>query len=119
MISEAFEVLENGHKIGTCIHSFKEYLASYINHDEEFYVGFISTFVAKVTSLTNKSMKNEYFPSNFKIKQIQAGQKGRIDIMKSLKEKCSPLKGKKSATFFKITDSMLSQEVHPQFVILH
>ena len=47
MISKAFEVLENAHKIGTCICYFKEYLVSDIKGDEEFYVGVVSTSMAK------------------------------------------------------------------------
>jgi hypothetical protein len=34
LIYEAFEVLENAHKIGTCIRSFKEYLTLDIKGDE-------------------------------------------------------------------------------------
>lgn len=68
MILEAFEVLENAHKIGTRICSFKEYLASDINYDKKFYVGVVSTFVARVMSLTHEARKKKYFPSNFRIK---------------------------------------------------
>lgn len=68
MISEAFEALENVHKIGTRIHSFKEYLVSYIKGDEEFYVKFVSTFMAKVASFTDEARRKQLLPSNFIIK---------------------------------------------------
>ena len=68
MILEAFEVLENAHKIGTHVCSFKEYLTSDINRDEEFYVGVVSTFVARVMSLTNEAIKKQSLPSNLRIK---------------------------------------------------
>ena len=107
MILEAFEVLENAHKMGTHIRSFKEYLASYINREEEFYVGDVPLFVSRSMLLINESRKQQYFPSNFRIRQIQVGWKGRIDIMKSLKKKCSPLEDKKSVMLFKISDAIV------------
>ena len=68
MISEAFKVLENAHKIFTCICSFKEYLASYIKGDEEFYDGVVSTFVAKVMLMIDEARRKQYLPSTFRIK---------------------------------------------------
>ena len=43
-------------------------------------------------------------PSNYRIKKIQAGWKGWIDILISLKKRCSPPEDITSATFFKIID---------------
>ena len=86
MISQAFQVLENAHKMGTCRQYFKEYLTVDTNWDEEFYVGVVSTFVTMVIYLVDEVKKNKYLPSNPRIRQIQAGWKGRIDIMKYLEE---------------------------------
>ena len=36
LISKAFEIMENVHKMGTCIKSFKYLLTSDIKHDEYF-----------------------------------------------------------------------------------
>jgi hypothetical protein len=49
MISKAFKLLENAHKIGTCIHYIKEYLVLDIRNDEEFYGGDVSTFMDRAT----------------------------------------------------------------------
>lgn len=68
MLFKAFEVLENTHNIGTRIQSFKEYLGIDIRSDEEFYVSVVSTFVTRVTSITNETSRKKYFPSNFRIK---------------------------------------------------
>lgn len=103
MISKYFEVLENIHKIGTsCIWFFKDYLIVDTNWDEEFYVGALSTFGTKVMSLIDEARKKQYLPSSPKISQIKVGWKGRIEIMKYMKEKCASMEDKKSATFFKI-----------------
>ena len=51
-------------------------------------------------SMIDESKKRMSFPSIPRIIQIQVGRKGRIDIMKSLKEKCMSLEDKKNATFF-------------------
>lgn len=99
MILTTFEVLENAHNMGTGIQSFKEYLTINTNRDEEFYVGVMSTFVTKVMSLTDKAGKKQYLHSNPRIRQIQVGWKGRIDIMKSLKDKYMLLEDKKNTTF--------------------
>ena len=90
--------------MGTRIRSFKEYLI--VDHDKEFYLNIVSTFVMKVLSLTEKSKKKQSLPSSPRIKQIQAGWKGKFDIMKSLKEKCTLLKDKKSVIFFKVSNSI-------------
>jgi hypothetical protein len=57
MIYKYFEVLENAHKIVTHICSFKEYFVGNIRNGEEFYVGVVSTFVYKVSSMTNEERK--------------------------------------------------------------
>lgn len=85
--------------MGTCIGYFNEYLIVDKNRDEGFSLSTISKFVTKVMSLIDEAKKNKYFPSSPRIKQIQAGWKGMIDIMKSLKEKCMFLEDKKISTF--------------------
>ena len=100
--------------IGTHLHSFKEYLAIDVRNDEEFYVGVVSTFIARFTSMTNEMRKKQYIPSNYTIKQIQVGWKGRINIWRFLSERwCSPLEDKKCATFFKITDAIAKLDNPP------
>jgi hypothetical protein len=78
-----------------------------IINDEELYVGVVSTFVARVTSMMDEARKKQSIPSNFKIKQIQVGWKGWIDILRSLSERCSPLEDIKNDTFFNINDATI------------
>ena len=54
MILDAFEVLENAHNIGTCIHSFKEYFTIDIRSGEWYYFCVVSTFMERDTSTTNE-----------------------------------------------------------------
>ena len=70
MILESFEVLENTHKMGTRIRSFKEYLTTDTNQDEEFYVGAMSAFVTKVMSLTNDTRQKYSLPYSPRIIQM-------------------------------------------------
>ena len=77
------------------------------NSDEEFYIVIVSTFVTNVMPLTDKSRKKNPLPFSPKIWQIQAGWKGRIDIMKSLKEKWTFQEDKKSVIFFKISNAIV------------
>lgn len=57
LISQEFDIIENAHKIITHIKSFKEYLTTYTNHDEEFHLNIVSTFVMKDLSHTEESIK--------------------------------------------------------------
>ena len=67
----------------------------------------------KVLSLINEARKKQSLPSSSIIKQIQAGWKGRIDILKSLKEKCTLLEDIKSAMFFKVSNPIVELGVPP------
>ena len=67
----------------------------------------------KVHSLTKEARKKQSFPLGPKAKQIQAGWKGRIDILKSLKEKSTLLEDKKSTIFFKVFDVVVELECPP------
>lgn len=70
IISEAFEVLENVQRNGNHLCSFKEYLEEDVRNDEEFYVDAVSTFVARVSSMTDEMRMKQFMPSNYKIKQF-------------------------------------------------
>ena len=83
-----------------------EYLATNIICDEEFYVGVVSNSMARVISMINEPRKKQYLTSNFIIKHIQVGWNGMIDILRSLKERCSPLEDRKTETSFKIIDTI-------------
>lgn len=72
LIFEAFEVLENVQRIGNSLHSFIEYLVANVRNNEELYVNANSTFVARISSMTDEMRKKKAMPSNYKIKQIKA-----------------------------------------------
>lgn len=57
LIAEAFEILENTHRMGTHIKSFKDVLMTCIHHDEDFLINHVSTFSLKVQSLTKEARK--------------------------------------------------------------
>jgi hypothetical protein len=63
----------------------------------------MSTFLTKVLSVTDEARMKQSLPSIPKIKQIQSGWKGIIDIMKSLKESWTLLEDKKNSIFFKVS----------------
>lgn len=106
LITEAFETMENVQKMGTHIRSFKELLTSDIKHDEDFFLNYVSTFALKVQSLTEEAGKKQSLPTIPRIKQIQSGWKGGVDIIKSLKENATLLEDTKSAIFFKLCDAI-------------
>ena len=54
----------------THILSFKEYLTTDTNQDEEFYASVVSKFVTKVMSLIDEDRKNKSLPSSPGIRQI-------------------------------------------------
>lgn len=84
----------------------KEYLTVDVINDEELYVGAVSTFVVRVLPMIDEVRKKQSIPLNYRIKKIQEGWMGLIDILRSLSERCSPLDDRKSAAFFKFTDSI-------------
>ena len=57
LIAEAFEILENVHKMGTCIKFFKYILASNIHHYEYLFLNHVSTFSLKAQYLTKEARK--------------------------------------------------------------
>ena len=98
--------MQNTHKIGARIKTIKEFLITDTNRDKEFYLNHVFTFVMKVISPIEECRKKKSLPSSPRVKEIQAGWKGRIDILKSLKEKCALLEDRKSDMFFKTYDAI-------------
>lgn len=73
--------------MGTRIKSFNDLLASNLKNDENFFINHVTTFSLKVQSLIEEARKRESLPTFSRIRQIQDGWKGRVDIPKSLIEK--------------------------------
>ena len=104
LIFEAFEVLENTHRVGIKIRNFGDILSIDLEHGQDFIVGLLSTFIANMESLIEEVRRRKGLP-NVKIhSQIQARWKGHVDILKELKEKATLLEDKKRTIFFKVFD---------------
>ena len=57
LISEAFEILENTHKMGNRIRTLKDLLTFDLNRDQEFSANHLVTFVMKVEYLTEEAWR--------------------------------------------------------------
>jgi len=68
--------------LGSRMTNFKQYLQVDLENEEEFYKGDISTFVPKVSILSEFRRKEEDMPSKIHIKQLEACW---LKIIKSLK----------------------------------
>ena len=99
--------------MGIRIKSFKDLLASDLQHDENLFLNHVSTFALKVSSLIEEDMKKQSLQTFPRIKQIQAGWKGRVDILKPLMENVTLLEDGKSAIFFKVFDAIKGLEGPP------
>jgi hypothetical protein len=64
----------------------------------------VSTFVARVSNVDELTRKKQDFPSKNRLKQIQVGWLGRIDILRQLIATCDILEGRKSTLFLKVVD---------------
>lgn len=71
--SEAFEILENTHKMGTRLTTPKHLLTTYLNSDQEFSANHLATFVTKLESLTEETWRSQALPFGPKIRQAQVG----------------------------------------------
>lgn len=57
IISKDYEVLGNVQIIGNRVFSFKNYVAVGVKNDEQFHISVVSTYVARVLSITNDMRK--------------------------------------------------------------
>jgi hypothetical protein len=99
---DTWELANNFVSLGSIMKTFRQYLQDDLENDEEFYKGSISTFVAKVSSVSELQRKEEDFPSLIQIKQLT---KCWIKIIKSLKETLAnydAITVKKGDLYFKI-----------------
>ena len=72
MIAEAFEILENVHRMAARIKSFKDLSALDIQHDENLFLNHVATFFGKVQSIIKETRKKKSLPPFPRIKEIQA-----------------------------------------------
>jgi hypothetical protein len=63
LILETWELENNFVSLGSRITNFRQYLQVDLENDEEFYKGVVSTFVSKVSSVSELRRKEEDFPS--------------------------------------------------------
>jgi hypothetical protein len=78
-----------------------EYLQKYLEDDEFFYKNALSTFVSRVSSLSDFNRKQQDFPSNHRIKQVKVGWLERIQMLWELIANCKKIDDKRSDSFLK------------------
>lgn len=79
----------------------KEYLQDNLSNEQHFYHNAIRTFVAKVSNVDEFKRKNKYLPNKYKLNQIKAKWKSRIDIMRGLIDSCRLLEDRNRIVFLK------------------
>jgi hypothetical protein len=83
LILEAWELVNSYVSLGSRTTNLRQYLQANLENDEEFFKGVVSTFVIKVSNMSELKRKEEDFPSIVCIKQLKACW---IKIIKCLKE---------------------------------
>jgi len=83
---------------------FKQYLQVDLENNENFYKGAISTFSAKVSSLSEFWRKEEDLPSTIHLKQLKACWLKRIKSLKEMLAKCDVNSVKRGELYLKLIE---------------
>jgi hypothetical protein len=81
--------------------NFREYLLDDLENDEEFYKGVVSTFVSKVSSVSELTRKEEDLPSLVRIKQLKACWIKGIKSLKEMLSDCDTISVKNGDLYLK------------------
>jgi hypothetical protein len=95
LILETWDLANNFVSLGSKIQNTREYLQADLTNDEEFYKDALSTFVIKISGMTEYQRKQEYFPSLIRVKQLKACWIKRINILRELLGDLNALSSKK------------------------
>jgi hypothetical protein len=104
LILETWELATSFVSLGSRMTNFRQYLQVDLENDEEFYKGAISTFVAKVSSLSEFQRKEEDFPSTIHIKQLKACWLKRIKSLKEMLVECDTISVKRGELYLKLIE---------------
>jgi hypothetical protein len=100
---ETWDLTNKFVSLGSRIQNTRDDLQAYITNDEEFYKNALSTFVIKISGMTEYQRKQEYFPSLIRVKQLKACWIKRINILRELLGDLNALSSKKTKFYSKLT----------------
>jgi hypothetical protein len=83
---------------------FRQYLQAYLEKNEEFYKGTISTFSTKVSGLSEFQRKEEDFTSTIYLKQLKACWLKRIKSLKEMLAECDVISAKRGELYLKLIE---------------
>jgi hypothetical protein len=104
LILETWELATNFVSLGSRMTHFRQYLQADLENDEEFYKGVISTFSARVSSLSEFRKKEEDFPSTIHLKQLKACWLKRIKSLKEMLVECDVISVKRGELYLKLIE---------------
>jgi hypothetical protein len=85
--------------LGSRITNLRQYLQDDLENDEEFYKGVVTTFVMKVSNMSELKRKEEDLPSIVHIKQLKACWIKRIKCLKEILVDCDTISVKKGESY--------------------
>jgi hypothetical protein len=104
LIVELWDMEKSFASLGLRIQNTKEYLNSDLKNDEGFYTDGVVMFTMKVSTMTEKTRKQENLPSLSRIKQLKSCWMERINVLKGLITQLTDLSRRKNEAYLKILD---------------
>jgi hypothetical protein len=104
LILETWELTNNFIVLASKMANLKKYLEVDLQINEGFYKEAITTFVIKVSSMTEHKIKEEYLPSPTRIKQLKACWIKRIKCLKEILDDLDILSVKRGECYLKLID---------------
>jgi hypothetical protein len=102
LILETWDLANNFVSLGSKIQNTREYLQVDLTNDEGFYKDALSTFVINISGMTEYQRKQEYFPSQTRVKQLKACWIKMINILRELLGDLNALSRKKVEAYSKL-----------------
>jgi hypothetical protein len=95
LVIDTWELVNNLISLGSGMTNMRQYLQENLENNEEFYKGVITTFVMKVSNMSELKRKEEYLPSFVPIKQLKTCWIKRIKCLKEIMANLDTLSVKK------------------------
>jgi hypothetical protein len=99
LILEAWDIGSNIVSFGSKLNSFRDFLQSDFKNEEGFYKDVVTTFILKVSNMTDLKRKEEDFPSPARVKQLKACWIKKIKILREILDDCDVVVTKKEALY--------------------
>ena len=109
-MQEAWEIIFKYGVMARRIHTLSEYLQQNIQNDEHFYNNAVSTSVARISNMDKFVRRKQDLPCKNRLKKIQDGWLGRVDILLKLSATFDTLMENKSVLFLKFIDMIKELE---------